>query len=76
MSLNDMRLLYQMKDQSNIKFHSNNQNLNQVKLLLYIPVSNKMNQYKPSLQKALEAINKWNPMKMKFATYDAIYFSD
>lgn len=73
MSLNDMELLRQMKDHSNIKFHSNNQSFDQVKSLLHIPIPDEMNQYKPSLQKALEAIYKWNP---SITTRDAIYFSD
>ena len=64
MSLYDVELLRKVKDQSNIKFHSNNQSLDQVKLLLHIPIPDEMNQYKPSLQKALEAIDKWNPSKI------------
>ncbi|RGB26243.1 hypothetical protein C1646_770688 [Rhizophagus diaphanus] len=73
MSLNDMELLCQVKVQSNIKFHSNDQSLDQVKLSLHIPIPDEMNQYKPSLQKALEAIDKWSPGR---TTHDAIYFSN
>ncbi|PKY61123.1 hypothetical protein RhiirA4_485693 [Rhizophagus irregularis] len=45
-----------MKDQSNIAFHSDNLSLEEVKLLLYNQIPDEMNQYKPSLQKALNAI--------------------
>ena len=61
MSLDDIKLLRQMKDKSNVGFHSNDQSLGEAKLLLNSPIPDEMNRYKPPLQKALEAIDKWRP---------------
>ncbi|GES76207.1 hypothetical protein GLOIN_2v1784398 [Rhizophagus clarus] len=44
MSLYDIELLRQMKDQNNTQFHSNDQSFDEVKLLLHAPIPDEMNQ--------------------------------
>ncbi|RIA98890.1 hypothetical protein C1645_812216 [Glomus cerebriforme] len=63
MSLDDIKLLRKMKDKSNIKFHCNDQSLEEATMLLNSLIPDEMNQYKPSLQKALKAIDKWRSSK-------------
>src|SRR5688572_7062495 len=58
MITNDLRLLQQVMYKSNVKFHSNNQTLEEAKMKLRDPVPIDLQVYKPPLEKALEAIGK------------------
>ncbi|CAI2175815.1 414_t:CDS:1 [Funneliformis geosporum] len=59
MTTDDMKLLQDVTDRSNAKFHRNNQTLEEAKMKLCDPVPGDIQVYKPSLHKALEAISKW-----------------
>uniref|UniRef100_U9TDM6 Uncharacterized protein n=1 Tax=Rhizophagus irregularis (strain DAOM 181602 / DAOM 197198 / MUCL 43194) TaxID=747089 RepID=U9TDM6_RHIID len=55
-STNDLKLLQQVMDKSNVKFQSNNQTLEEANMRLYDPVPKDSQVYKPPLQKTLGAI--------------------
>ncbi|CAB5217364.1 hypothetical protein RhiirA1_403151 [Rhizophagus irregularis] len=64
-STNDLKLLQQVMDKSNVKFQSNNQTLEEANMRLYDPVPKDSQVYKPPLQKTLGAISKWHKSTSK-----------
>ncbi|GBB89126.1 hypothetical protein RclHR1_15800002 [Rhizophagus clarus] len=58
MTTSDLKLLQQVMNNSNAKFHHNKQTLEQVKLMFRDPVPTDLRVYKPPLEKALEVIGK------------------
>ncbi|CAG8595281.1 13963_t:CDS:1 [Funneliformis caledonium] len=59
MTIDDIKLLREMRDKSNALFHSNGQNLMEAQTQLNNPLPDDLKIYKIPLQKALEAINNW-----------------
>ncbi|CAB4420062.1 unnamed protein product [Rhizophagus irregularis] len=57
MSTNDIKLLCELKDESNKLFHNNEQTLTEAVERLNNPLPNNVNKYKALLQRALKAID-------------------
>ncbi|CAI2184660.1 560_t:CDS:1 [Funneliformis geosporum] len=65
MTTDDIKLLLEVKSESNIKFHKNGQTLEVAKNLLNDPLPDDLERFKDPLRKALDAINIWRPVRQR-----------